>query len=121
MAFLAECKHIKEGERLDVIQTPRSLCLSTVGIERGPDEEGRVNETVTGLMKDMCSVLQGLNGRKLIWDQRKQASIAFCRITGLSDHTLRSSANRRDFDPGGITEGRLLMNIKNRVGPRTDP
>jgi hypothetical protein len=92
-----------------------------VGIERGPDEEGRVNATLAGLMNDMCSVLLGLKGRWLTWDHREQASIAFWRVMGSSDQTLRSSAKRRDFDPGGITEGRLLMNIKNRVGPRTDP
>ena len=52
-AFLEELKHMREGDKPEVVHTPRSLCSETVGIGDGPESVGRKNGVLTGRIKAM--------------------------------------------------------------------
>jgi hypothetical protein len=92
MALFEEWRTIKEGDRSEVSQTPRSLWLSTVGTEVRPLLVGRDKEGGDGFLKAIWTVFCGLIGRRLVWAHEAHAFTAFCKVIESLDQIFRSSA-----------------------------
>lgn len=94
-----------------------------MGMGTSPELVGRVNDVMTSVSGKnvMHTVLSGFRGRRFSDAHLAQTSTAIWSDDGLELQILRSSAYSKAEQSSGSSDGRGLIKIMKRVGPKTDP